>query len=114
MTPAAATGLRAWIVQRISAIYLALFIIYCLIVCAGADEFSYAAWRGWLAQPFVTIGIGLFFLALLLHIWVGVRDVLLDYIKPIGLRFTLLALLAVSLIGLGLWVVQILFVAVQS
>ena len=49
-----------------------------------------------------------FFAALLLHMWVGLRDVLLDYAKPAGLRHLLLGGVAGSLFGNAVWVVLIL------
>ena len=43
----------------------------------------------------------LFFAALLSHLWVGLRDVLLDYAKPARVRNALLELVAFGLLGLG-------------
>ena len=40
--------------------------------------------------------------------WVGLRDVLLDYAKPTNLRRSLLAAVALGLLGLGAWVLSIL------
>jgi succinate dehydrogenase / fumarate reductase membrane anchor subunit len=113
LNASALTGLRAWVVQRVSAIYLALFIIYCLVAALTADEFSYSTWRDWLSQPFANIAVGLFFLALLLHAWVGVRDILLDYVHHTGWRFALLSLFAVTLLAMGLWVARVLFAVAQ-
>jgi len=49
-----------------------------------------------------------FFAALLGHMWVGLRDVLLDYAKPASLRHSLLAAVALGLLGLGIWLLSIL------
>ena len=49
-----------------------------------------------------------FFAALLGHMWVGLRDVLLDSGRSAGLRNVLLAAVAFSLLGLGIWLVWIL------
>ena len=40
--------------------------------------------------------------------WVGLRDVLLDYGRPAGLRRVLLAAVAFGLLGLGIWLLWIL------
>ena len=74
-----AAGLRAWLLQRISAVYLALYVVYFLLAMA------------------------LFFLALSIHAWVGVRDVIIDYVHPAGLRLLLLCGLGVVLLGSLLW-----------
>lgn len=52
---------------------------------------------------------GLFFAALLGHLWVGLCDVLLFYAMPVGIRGALFALVALGLLGLGAWVVVILW-----
>ncbi|MCU7918287.1 MAG: succinate dehydrogenase, hydrophobic membrane anchor protein [Candidatus Thiodiazotropha sp. (ex Epidulcina cf. delphinae)] len=106
-----ASGLRAWFLQRASAIYLLLFILYVLqhMVLDAPNDF--AAWRGWVAQPLVGLGLLLFFASLLLHAWVGIRDVLIDYVHPTAIRVTILTLIGFALIGCALWVLQIIFLA---
>ncbi len=96
-------GLRAWVIQRVSAVYLALFIIYLFFhfICHPPADFS--AWQLWLSNPWVFVASALFFIALLLHAWVGVRDVIIDYIHPVWLRFTALTLSMTSLIVMGIW-----------
>jgi succinate dehydrogenase / fumarate reductase, membrane anchor subunit len=105
-----ASGLKAWIIQRISAVYLALFTLYLLIHFLFAAPADYAAWKGWVARPGVSVAFLLFVPALLAHAWVGVRDVLIDYVRPIGARVFLLAIFAFGLIASGLWALQALFV----
>ncbi len=106
-----ASGLRAWILQRISAVYLALFILVLLwhfIANAPAD---FAAWRDWVIQPWVSVGLFLFIPALMLHAWVGIRDVLIDYVHPLGIRITLLTLFCMVFIGSALWALQAIILA---
>lgn len=106
-----ASGLRAWILQRLSAIYLALFLLYAGLRWLPAPPASYQVWRAWVADPWVGIAILLFFLSLLLHAWIGIRDVLIDYVHPFGVRLTLLTLTGVGLLGCGLWVLQVVLMA---
>ena len=56
----------------------------------------------------MTVASALFILAVLLHGWVGMRDVVLDYIHSLRLRLTVLSLIALIFIGCGLWALQIL------
>lgn len=103
------SGLPAWLVQRLSAVYMLAY----TLLAAGwwwlTPPFDYEAWRSSLAQPVVAIATALFFLALLLHAWVGMRDVILDYAGRFPwLRLALLALLGGWLIALGVWVIRIL------
>lgn len=97
------SGLSAWLVQRISALYLGVFILYALARLTMAESWSYATWSGWLASPLNAVTLWLAALALLLHAWVGGRDVLLDYVHPLGLRVVMLTALAGWLLGSGIW-----------
>ena len=49
----------------------------------------------------------LFFAAILLHTWVGLRDVILDYIHPPAARVTALATLAVGIAAMAAWMAQV-------
>jgi succinate dehydrogenase / fumarate reductase membrane anchor subunit len=106
-----ASGLRAWILQRLTAVYMALFVIYLALLWLPSPPDSHAVWRAWVANPWVSIAILLFFLSLLLHAWIGIRDVLIDYVRPIGARLTLLALTGLGLLGCGLWVLELILMA---
>lgn len=102
-------GLRAWWVQRVSAVSMLMFVLFLLYSFIRRPFDGYAQWRDWVAQPAITLAFMAFFIALLLHMWVGLRDVLLDYARPAGLQGTLLALVAVSLAGLAAWLLFVLF-----
>lgn len=91
------TGLPAWLVQRASAVYMLLFVVFLLVFFGLYPLHSYAEWKNWVARPAITLALGLFFAALLAHMWVGLRDVLLDYARPAGLRQALLWLVALGL-----------------
>ncbi len=105
-----ADGLRTWLLQRISAVYLGVFLVYVLIHFWFNPYPDYEAWRGWVASPVVSIAAAGFILALLIHGWVGLRDVTLDYIHHLGLRLGVLTLVALLLIGCGFWAMRILIV----
>jgi succinate dehydrogenase / fumarate reductase membrane anchor subunit len=105
-----ASGFRAWLIQRISAIYLAVYFIYLFFHFAFAAPGSHEQWQAWLAAPVVSVTLALFFLALLLHAWIGVRDVVIDYVHPLAIRLTVLTGVALLLIGCGFWVLRSLVV----
>ena len=52
-----------------------------------------------------------FVLALMLHGWVGVRDIILDYIPALGMRLLLLTLSGALLAASGFWVLRLLLLA---
>ncbi len=107
-------GLRPWVIQRVSAVYIALFLLYSTYSFFAAEVISYPAWKAWLYNPFNTTIVGIFIIALLFHAWVGMRDVVLDYIHNIMLRIFVLAILIAVLLGSGLWIFRILLLSVVS
>ncbi len=107
----ALSGLRSWLVQRFTAVYMLLFMVWALGCFAVDAPHSYAAWHARMTSTWVLITTALFFLALLLHAWVGLRDVVLDYVKPLALRVGVLAALAFALVGMALWMLRILLMA---
>ncbi len=111
MTKSPITGLRAWLLQRFSAIYLLLFFLFALAYFVFFPPDSYQAWHDWITSPAISIATMIFFAALLLHAWVGLRDVILDYVKPLGVRVGALALLGVGLLIVAMWVARVLFMA---
>ena len=101
-----ASGLKAWAIQRLTAIYIALFALYlvgALLFSAPAD---YAAWKAWIGAPVVSVALLLFVFSVLMHAWIGVRDVLIDYVQPIAIRAALLGVIALALVAMGLWAAQ--------
>jgi succinate dehydrogenase / fumarate reductase membrane anchor subunit len=105
-------GLRPWLLQRISAVYVAAFVIYAVIAATGIEGADYLRWREWLFAPVNTIASGLFVLALLLHAWIGMRDIVLDYSHNTLVRMLLLSLIGGVLIGSGLWALRVLLITV--
>ena len=110
MSMVALEGLRPWVLQRLSAVYLVVYVIYALIYWLFFQTATFANWHGWISQDHNQVLLGLFYLAVLMHAWIGMRDILLDYIKPFLLRLLLLFAVAVFLIGSGFWLIKILIV----
>lgn len=105
----AVSGLRAWLVQRVSAVFMLFFIIFLLTHFVVDPPRSYLAWHDWMLSPGINLIASVFAAALLAHAWVGVRDVVMDYVHPIAVRVLVLSSLALYLMGLGAWVARILW-----
>ncbi len=103
------TGLRAWFVQRVTAVYLGLFVLYLLVHFALAPPNSFEEWHDWMRQPGVLVSWALLFVALLMHAWIGARDVVLDYVYSTPVRLVVLVMLAVFLVAQGFWALHVLF-----
>ncbi len=85
-----------------------LFVLFLLYSLALHPLYEFSRWHAWVARPGASVALLVFFAALLGHMWVGLRDVLLDYAKPAGLRRGVLAAVALGLLGLGVWLLAIL------
>ncbi len=84
------------------------FVIFLLATFALDPVHDYAQWRGWIDRPGIMVALATFFAALLPHMWVGLRDVLLDYAKPPVLQALLLAIVGCSLAAIATSVAWIL------
>ena len=103
-----AQGLRAWIWQRLSAVYISVFLLVALIWFCTVETISFTSWRELIAQPAVSIAVAMFFASILMHTAVGIRDVIVDYAHSLLLRFVLLVGLSIFIIVLGIWMLMIL------
>lgn len=106
-----ASGLRAWAIQRLTAIYIGLFSLYLVGVMLFAPPEGYLAWRAWIGGPVTSVALLLVVVSVLMHAWIGMRDVLIDYVHPIAIRAALLGGLALILVALALWAAQALILA---
>ena len=98
-------------VQRISAIYLAVFLVYFVAALVLGKPWSAPAWHAWMTHPVMRITSAGFIFAVVAHAWVGMRDIVFDYIHHLGLRLVMIALIGLVLGGSGLWALRVLMVA---
>jgi succinate dehydrogenase / fumarate reductase, membrane anchor subunit len=102
-------GLRDWLLQRLTGVVMALYSVgfaACLLVGPPA---TYADWRALFTGPFVRLATLFFVVALLYHAWVGMRDIVMDYVKPTGLRLGLQAVIGSVLLLYLIWAASILW-----
>ncbi len=102
-------GLRGWLVQRISAVVMAVYTIILVVALAAAPPADYAAWKALFGHGLMRLATLLFVVAVLLHAWVGMRDILMDYVKPTGLRLALHVAVILALAGYAGWAAQVLW-----
>jgi succinate dehydrogenase / fumarate reductase membrane anchor subunit len=106
-------GLKDWLAQRVTAIVLVVYTLLWLAIAVDHGGIDYPLWRGLFANGAFRVATLLFWLALLWHAWIGVRDIWMDYIKPTALRLTLEVLTVLSLVGYAGWAVEILWEAAK-
>jgi len=103
-------GLRDWLSQRITGGLMALFTLILLAqVLFTSGPIGYDKWAGIFSSQWMKVLTFTTIVALAYHAWVGMRDIWMDYVKPLGLRLTLHALTIVWLVGCAGWAVQVLW-----
>lgn len=102
-------GLKDWIAQRATAVLMAVYTVIMAAVLLALRPNTFEAWRGVFAHGFIKFVTFLFFVSLFYHVWIGVRDIWMDYVKPTGLRLTLHVLTIVALVGYTGWAAAILW-----
>ena len=102
-------GLRDWLAQRITAAVMAVYAVIALVVLLGGRPISYSVWKDLFAQGWMRVATLLFAASLAWHAWVGMRDILMDYVKPTGVRLALEVAVLLVLAGYLGWTVQILW-----
>jgi succinate dehydrogenase / fumarate reductase membrane anchor subunit len=102
-------GWRGWLAQRVTAVVMLFYTLFFLGVLVSLPERDYSHWRALWDLPIMKYATVLFVLSLLMHAWVGVRNIFMDYIKDTGVRLILYVLVILALVAYGAWAVQILW-----
>ncbi len=121
-------GLRDWLSQRVTAALMALFTVVVVLqvlwpwylkdavgdrVKDAAGKFvtitGYDKWAGIFASQWMKVLTFTVIAALLWHVWVGMRDVWMDYVKPVWLRLALQVFTIVWLMACAGWAIQVLW-----
>jgi succinate dehydrogenase / fumarate reductase membrane anchor subunit len=102
-------GLRDWLAQRVTAALIALFTLALIVQVLTPGEMGYDKWAGIFSHQWMKVLSFVVVVALLVHAWVGVRDILMDYVKGVGARLALQVATIVWLVGCAGWAVQVLW-----
>lgn len=105
-------GVSDWIIQRVSAVVLALYVIFLLGVFLFAKKVDFLYWKHLFSCGAVQVFTLFALISLLLHAWVGIWTFLTDYVKCACIRFSLQMLLIFSLFFYLVWGIKILWGAV--
>jgi succinate dehydrogenase / fumarate reductase membrane anchor subunit len=103
-------GLRDWLSQRVTAALMALFTVLVLAqLLLVKGPIGYDAWAGIFSSQWMKVITFSVIVALAWHVWVGVRDIFMDYIKPVGVRLALQVFTIVWLVACTGWGIQVLW-----
>jgi len=102
-------GTGDWLVQRVSAAVMALYVAigvpYVLLHAPG----SYSDWKALFSGGFFRLATMLFLAALVWHAWVGMRDIFLDYVQHYAMRLAVNGAVAIVLVFYLIWSASILW-----
>lgn len=106
-------GMRLWLAQRLSAVVMAFYLLVFALVLMVSQPSGYVEWMEIMFPWWWRLFTLLFLTSLVMHAWLGVRDVFKDYIFNLKLRALLQILVDVLLIiylgwsGVILWGIEL-------
>ncbi|OGT31141.1 MAG: succinate dehydrogenase, hydrophobic membrane anchor protein [Gammaproteobacteria bacterium RIFCSPHIGHO2_12_FULL_35_23] len=100
-------GLRDWIIQRVSAIYLGLYATFLFVYLIVHPDLTYQVWQNLFTLFWFRVASILLFGCLVLHTWIGLWTVITDYIKLPIIRMIVQLLIIFSLIIFFIWGIEI-------
>ncbi len=103
------SGTGWWLVQRFSAVVLLLVGLVLWLAFLQAPPLDYTSWSSLFQKDTIRLLVWLLVASLCLHAWVGLRDVLMDYVKPVSLRLALNLLVIIVLALCTVWATAILW-----
>lgn len=102
-------GLRDWLIQRVTAVVMAIYSAVVAGYLLLQPRFDYSTWSALFSHRLMPTFTLLFLLSVFYHAWIGVRDIVMDYIKPTGVRLVIHVLVILVLVIYTIWSVQILW-----
>jgi succinate dehydrogenase / fumarate reductase, membrane anchor subunit len=102
-------GLRDWLIQRVTAVVMALYSVTMAGYLLLQTDLDYDVWTGLFSSQTVRTFTLLFMLSLFYHAWIGIRDIVMDYIKSAAVRLVIHVLVILALLLYAIWSVQILW-----
>jgi len=102
-------GLADWLLQRLTAVVMAVYtvvMVACLLMHAPQ---GHAEWKALFSGAFLRLATMVFFAALAYHAWIGMRDILMDYVHATSLRLTSEVVVGLVLITYVVWAAAILW-----
>jgi succinate dehydrogenase / fumarate reductase, membrane anchor subunit len=102
-------GFRDWLSQRVTAALMGLFTLVLLAQVLFGGPLGYERWAAIFSAQWMKVFSFVTIICLLVHAWVGMRDIWMDYIKPVGLRLALQVFTIAWLLGCAGWAVQVLW-----
>jgi succinate dehydrogenase / fumarate reductase membrane anchor subunit len=99
VTSLTGNGLKDWLIQRLTAIYLAIFSIFLLGFIVAHPQMQYDDWFALFHRASFQVASLMAVFALTLHAWVGLWTVTTDYLHCTAIRLSAQSLILLVLLG---------------
>lgn len=110
------SGVYDWLIQRVSAVIMALYTVFIVAYLLLTPELDYGQWQALFGQLWMRVFTLMTLLSIVTHAWIGLWSVVTDYLtertmggKGTVLRLLAQVLLAVVAVTYTLWGVEIIW-----
>lgn len=103
ITSLTGNGLKDWLIQRVTALYFGIYIVFLGVFILNHPALAYHQWQELFAHLGFKIATIIALVAFALHAWIGIWTVTTDYVKCVCIRLTVQAIVAFVLMGQVIW-----------
>lgn len=103
------SGIREWVIQRITAVYMAFYIVLMFAYLASHPHLSYPVWKHLFSVFWVQVPSLIFLVCLMWHAWIGIWTVITDYVHQVVIRIALQLLVLLALFVYFFWGVEVIW-----
>lgn len=102
-------GVYDWVLQRVTAVVLALYTLFLVGFVLASPNLDYASWAALFESTWMRIFSLMAIASLGVHAWIGLWIVATDYLKGTALRFSVQIILGAVTFVYLVWGVQTLW-----
>jgi succinate dehydrogenase / fumarate reductase membrane anchor subunit len=102
-------GLKDWLVQRVTAVLMVIYLIVLAGVLFVIAPQEYQGWKSIFSHQGMRVATFVFLMGMFWHAWIGVRNVLMDYVHSTAVRLTVQIAVITVLLFYWVWAAEILW-----
>ncbi len=102
-TSLTSSGVRDWLIQRATAVFMLLYVITLIIACFNMPDHSFKTISAFFRHPWVRAFSFLALLGVVMHAWIGLWTVFTDYVNCKLVRLLLQSAVVLLLISYLVW-----------
>jgi succinate dehydrogenase / fumarate reductase, membrane anchor subunit len=102
-------GLRDWLAQRVTSLVMAIFTVAVIVELLLPGPLDYYKWSAIFSHQWMKVLTFMTIVSLLYHVWVGMRNIWMDYAKPVSVRLALDIATIAWLVGCAGWAIQVIW-----